>query len=91
MAAVSHADTSGMRPRTWFWIVLTVGQLVGLGLGVWWAIDTASQIGHCGDANCITGSVREQLVPFIAKLTATTAVGLAIAWIAYRLSRRTSD
>jgi hypothetical protein len=77
-----------MQPRTWFWIVLAVGQLVGLAFGIWWAVDTVSHIGSCGDANCVTGTVREQIVPFIAKLTATTAAGLAIAWIAYRLSRR---
>jgi hypothetical protein len=80
-----------MQPRAWFWIILTVGQLIGLGLGVWWAIDTASHIGSCGDANCVTGTVRETLVPFLAKLTVTTALGGGIAYIAYRLSRRPSD
>jgi hypothetical protein len=77
-----------VRPRLWFWVVLTAGQLIGLTLGVWWAVGTINQIGSCGDADCITGTVREVLVPFLAKLTATTAVGLAIAWIAYRLSHR---
>ena len=88
MEGVFHADTSAMRPRAWFWVALTAGQLVGLGFGIWWAVDTVSHMGNCGDANCVTGTVKEVLVPFLAKLTATTALGGAIAYIAYRVSQR---
>jgi hypothetical protein len=76
-----------MSRRTWL-IVLTLGQVAGLAFGVWWALDTVSHIQSCGDTSCITGTVREVLVPFIAKLTLTTAVGGAIVWIAVRRSRR---